>query len=134
MNQTMKYIGGAIVAGTAITLALHAAGVFTTVATAPGRIVNRTMSTVNIIQNYEWFYDANGQINARVGQIAAHAKLIAAETDKRERAQLNIELAGMQQSCRELVEKYNANSEKANHSIFKSNNLPDSFNPSICGA
>lgn len=113
-------------------LIAHAAGVVGTVASAPGRVVNKTLGTDNIITSYEWFYDTNAQITARKGQIRAHQKLAVDETDKREKSRLMLEMSAMQQSCRDMTTKYNANSQKANKSLFKSNSLPESFPDNAC--
>lgn len=121
-----------LLAGFLLYLGGHALGVFGTVATAPGRVVNKTLETDNIVSSYEWFYDVNAQFDARRGQIAGHTKLIATEQDKQERSRLNIELAAMRQSCRDLATKYNANSEKANKSLFKSRGLPESLSTTTC--
>lgn len=123
-----------LIAGFLLYLGGHALGVFGTVATAPGRMVNKTLQTDNIISSYEWFYDVNAQYEARRAQIAGHAKLLAGEQDKQERARLNMELAAMRQSCRDLATKFNANSVKANKSLFKSHNLPESLPITACEA
>lgn len=95
-------------------------------------IMTKTLNSDNVLHNYEWFYDVNASIESRVGQIRTHSKLASPETDSNERSKLNMELAAMQQSCRDLVTKYNANSQKANRSLFKSNGLPESFSISSC--
>lgn len=127
----VKWSFGAILAGLCIWMALHVAGVVGTAATAPGRVVTKTLETNNIIQNYEWFYDVNAQFEARKGQIKAHSKLLAT-ADAKEKSMLNIELGAMQQSCRDLATKYNANSQKMNTSVFKSNNLPSTLSTNEC--
>ncbi|MEY4376119.1 MAG: hypothetical protein RJB26_669 [Pseudomonadota bacterium] len=114
--------------------ALHVLGVIGTAATAPGRVVNKTLGADNIISSYEWFYDTNAQFDSRRGQIKAHAALARAEEDPKERARLNIELGAMRQSCRDMATKYNANSEKANKSIFKSRGLPETLQLNDCEA
>lgn len=115
-------------------LVMHIAGVFSTVATAPGRVVNKTLGTDNIIASYEWFFDANAQFNSRLGQIKGHANLVAIESEAKEKSRLNIELAAMRQSCRDLATRYNANSEKVNKSIFRSNSLPEALEMRHCEA
>lgn len=115
-------------------LLAHAIGVIGTVATAPGSVINKTLQTDNIIHNYEWFFDVNAQFNARRGQIATHSKMLAAEKDAAERSRLNIELAAMRQSCRDLATKYTANSDKANRSLFKSRGLPETLSINDCEA
>lgn len=123
-----------IVLGLLLFGALHIAGVLGTAASAPGRVVNKTLGTDNIISSYEWFYDTNAQFDARRGQIKAHAALAKTEEDAKERSRLNIELGAMRQSCRDLATKYNANSEKANKSIFKSRGLPETLQLNECEA
>lgn len=98
----------------------------------PGRVITKTFDADNMINNYEFFYDANNQVKARVGQIQGHKTIIADNSDASEKPRLRIELGAMQQSCRDLVGKYNANAIKANRSIFKGTAAPDSLNPSIC--
>lgn len=44
----------------AIGLAFNALNTASSVATAPGRVVQQTMQTDNIINNYEWFHQAQG--------------------------------------------------------------------------
>lgn len=99
-------------------------GAFSSVATAPGRVVKKTLDTNNIIQSYEWFYDVNAAFNARVNQVKQFKSLFNNEPDSSEKNRLRIELTAIQQTCRELATKYNANSEKMNKSIFKGWSLP----------
>ncbi len=103
-----------------------------TVATAPGRVLVKTLDTNNIIQSYEWFYDVNASYRAKVGQISQFKEFLNEEEDKAEKRKLRIESAAIQQVCRNLVEKYNANSTKMNKSIFKGWSLPVALNQSTC--
>ena len=128
----LKWGAGLAVVGFLLFGLLHVMGVIGTAATAPGRVVNKTLGTENIIASYEWFYDVNAQYEARSGQIKGHAALAKAESDPKERSRLNIELGAMRQSCRDLVAKYSANSEKANKSIFKSRGLPETLPLNAC--
>lgn len=110
-------------------------GVFSTVgtvATAPGRVISKTMQTDNIIQSYEWFYDINASYAAKTGQIRQFKKFYSSETDRKEKSRLRIEMAAIQQVCRNLTEKYNANSQKMNKSVFKGWTLPGVLNQSTC--
>jgi len=128
----MKWGLFVLAAGFLLFGALHVLGVIGTAATAPGRVVNKTLGTDNIISSYEWFYDTNAQFDSRRGQIKAHITLTKAEQDPKERSRLNIELSAMRQSCRDMATKYNANSEKANKSIFKSRGLPETLQLNEC--
>lgn len=101
-------------------------------ATAPARVVNRTLDTDNILNNYEMFFDVNGKIEARVNQIEAQKAVLKTESDASERSRLRMELSAMQQSCRSMVTQYNADALKQNRALFKSKNLPSSFDINIC--
>jgi hypothetical protein len=98
----------------------------------PGRIVNKTLDADNVITNYEWFHDANGNYLARVAQVKQFKGLLGAETDAQEKSRLRIDMAAIQQSCRDLSRRYNANSEKMNRGIFRSHDLPDQLNSGEC--
>lgn len=102
------------------------------VATAPARVVDRTFDTNNILENYEMFFNVNGQIESRLGQINAQKSVLKSEEDPSERSRLRMELSAMQQSCRGLVTQYNADAAKQNRALFKSKNLPSSFDINIC--
>lgn len=120
---------GAMVLVWVITNFLSAAG---SVVSAPGRVLSKTMQTDNIIQSYEWFYDVNAGYDARLGQIKQFKAFYHEETDKGEKSRLRIDLASVQQTCRDLATKYNANSQKMNKSIFKGWTLPDVLKQSTC--
>lgn len=98
----------------------------------PGRVVSKTFDADNILYNYEWFYDAYGNLRARTAQAQQFKKLLAEETDPIEKPRLRMELAAIQQSCRDLARRYNANAEKANRSIFMGRGVPAIFNTGEC--
>lgn len=98
--------------------------VLTNVATAPARVMNKTLETDNIIFNYEYFFDMNAAFTSRSAQVRQYKDLYMVELDKDEKIRLRTEMSAMQQSCRELVTKYNANSLKLNRRVFKDKNLP----------
>lgn len=102
------------------------------VATAPARVISKTLETDNIISNYEFFHDAWNSIQARVNQKNSHKGFLALENDPAEKTRLRIELAAIQQSCRDLVAKYNANATKTNRSIFMGREAPAAIDPSSC--
>lgn len=107
-------------------------GTASSVVSAPGRVIQKTLETDNIIQSYEWFYDVNAGYNARLSQVNQFKSLFESETDPAEKSRLRIDMAAIQQTCRDLTEKYNANSEKMNKSIFKGWSLPESLNQQTC--
>lgn len=106
------------------------------VLTAPGRVIQRTLDTDNIITSYEWYYDTWKQFDARVGQINSHLTAMkAAKTDGGDNATIDryrVEAEGMKQSCRDMAAKYNANSAKINKVIFKGRDAPATLNPGEC--
>lgn len=107
-------------------------GGFLNLASQPMKIANKTFQADNIIHNYEWFHDVDKQQKARVRQIMQFKGFLKSEDDKEEKSRLRMEMAGQQMSCRDLVAKYNANSEKINVGIFKGWSLPDNINPIEC--
>lgn len=104
------------------------------VATAPGRVVTKTMQTDNIIDSYATFFDTKASYDARLGQIADHKALIAGNSDPSEASRLRIELAAMRQSCRELAAGYNADAGRADKKIFQSRDLPATLSEETCNA
>jgi len=131
-GQTLKWtaIGG-------VCLAIVGGGIFALNAVMRpmqtiGGVMDRTFNADNVIAKYEWFHDAHGQYQSRVNQITATKRMFADEKDTAERSRLRIELAAQQQSCRDLVTRYNANSTKTNVSIFQGREAPSSLNIQTC--
>lgn len=108
------------------------AGWIFNIASQPARIISKTLDADNVIHNYEWFHDANGNYMARVSQIKQFKKLNADESDPQERSRLRIEMAAIQQSCRDLSRRYNANASKMNRGLFRERSLPDQLNTGDC--
>jgi len=104
----------------------------TTVVSAPSRVLNKTLETNNIIQTYEWFYDVSASYTSRLNQVNQYKTMLSTESDKGEKYRIRTELAAMQQTCRDLAAKYNANSEKMNKSVFKGWELPSSLSINEC--
>lgn len=130
--STLKYVAIGVAALIVIPVGLNAIGVFNTVATAPGRVINKTLQTNNIIFNYERFFDVKANYDARVAQINEQKPLLDAEKDPAERSRLRIELSAMKQSCRELANGYNADAQKLNRSLFRDNKLPEQLDVTAC--
>jgi hypothetical protein len=130
--STFKYVAIGVAALIAIPVGLNAIGVFNTVATAPGRVINKTLQTDNIIFNYERFFDVNANYTARVAQITEYKPVLAGETDPAEKSRLRTELSAMKQSCRELANGYNADAQKLNRSLFRDNKLPEQLDVTAC--
>lgn len=104
----------------------------TTVATAPSRVINQTLETNNIIASYDWFFAVNAQYNSKVAQLTQQKQFLADELDPAEKQKLRMEVSAIQQSCRELSNNYNANSEKMNMSFFRDKDLPSALDEKAC--
>lgn len=116
----------------ALPVAFGAYSTFSSVVTAPSRVINKTLQTDNIIFNYERFFDVNANFTSRVAQVKQYKEFLATETEPTEKVRLRTEMAAMQQSCRELATKYNADSQKMNRSLFKDKDLPYTLNIAEC--
>lgn len=124
--------GLAVVAGLILLPVLFTVyATFTTAVTAPGRVINKTLSTNNIIGTYEWFHDYNAQFKTRVSQIKSHKDLISNTTDNAEKSRLTMEVSAQKFSCRDLANRYNQESLKINKSIFK-NGVPENLDATAC--
>jgi hypothetical protein len=99
----------------------------------PARIVSKTFDADNVITSYEYYRDAYGNFQARTAQVTQFKKLMAtADVDQQEKNRLRIEVAAIQQSCRDLAQKYNANANKVNKSIFMGTSVPANLNAGEC--
>ena len=98
-------------------------------------VARRTFDADNIIFNYEQFHDVAEQHKAQLAHIDTHRGLIEtamAEQDRDELRRLRMELAALESSCRTLASEYNADSQKINRTLFKSNNLPHKLDLIAC--
>lgn len=130
--STFRTVALCVVGLLAVPLAVGAYSTFTTVATAPSRVINKTLETDNIVFNYERFFDVSANFTSRAAQVKQYKGFLATETDQTEKVRLRTEMAAMQQSCRELATKYNADSQKMNRSLFKDKDLPYTLNIAEC--
>lgn len=127
-----KVIGAGLALLVAVPVGCSVLGGLTSVASAPGRVVQKTMKTENIVSNYEYFHAASSNFVAKGAQVQQFKSLLKDETDKSEAARLRIDLAGVQQSCRDLAAEYNGRSAMVNRSIFKGTTTPVQLNAAIC--
>jgi hypothetical protein len=97
----------------------------------PAELISKTFDADRAIRKYEWFHEAAAQIDAKRNDISAHTALVA-QSFGTEKNRLMIEKAGMQQACRDLVARYNAESTKVNSVIFKGMSAPNSFSLTTC--
>lgn len=124
----------AVIAGVSIlSIGGSILGTLTNVAvTQPTRIINKTFDADNVINNYEWYRDAHGNFKAKISQVNQYKKIYEYETNSGEKSRIRIDLAAIQQSCRDLAGRYNANSLKINRSIFRGTNVPETLNMGDC--
>jgi flagellar basal body-associated protein FliL len=121
-----------IVAGAALFIIAGATAWVIHVASQPAAIAAKTLDADNVVANYEWFHDAQGNYLARVAQRRQFTALLAAEKDPAEKSRLRIEAAAIQQACRDLAQRYNANAAKSNRNIFMGRDVPPSLDAADC--
>jgi hypothetical protein len=117
-------------------------GILSSVVTAPGRVITKTLETDNIIGNYEWFKRQYNDIKAIETRMAIARKTVkdfsqevpvAVRTfeDKQQYNRLMIILQGLEGQWTVMVAEYNSRSQMANRSIFKTGELPDYFSTTL---
>lgn len=126
------YVAGALGLLIVLPVGCSLYSVYSSVTTAPARVINKTLQTNNILTNYELFHDESKQFEARLAQVSEQRGFLADEKDAAERSRLRMEMAAQQQSCRELAADYNANSLKLNRQLFKDRGLPPVLDASRC--
>lgn len=98
----------------------------------PAELVNKATDTTQMLANYEWFYEAANNFTARAAQVRSFKSLLTSETDHAEQSRLRVDLSAVQQSCRELAAKYEAQSGKIHVGYLKSKDLPEILNAKEC--
>jgi len=130
-GKAVKWVLILMVGFSAMGIAGSYLGLIGKAATAPSRVMSQALETDNIVQSYEWFYDVNAAYDARLSQVETHKGWLL-DSDGKESRTLRIELGAMQQTCRDLATKYNANSQKMNKKYFKGWSLPHVLDQSTC--
>jgi hypothetical protein len=130
--STMLKVLGAVAALIVLPVACSVYSTYSSVVSAPSRVINKTLQTNNILTNYELFHDESKQFEARVAQLREHEVYLRDEKDPDERTRLRMEFGAQQQSCRELAADYNANSLKLNRQLFKDRGLPPVLDAQLC--
>lgn len=123
-------VGGIAMVG--LSMIGNVASTASSVATAPGRVIQKTMETNNIIAKYEYFHDAYAVYKSRVAQIREFKQILAETKDEAEKSRVRIELSAQKSSCRDIANQYNANSTKTNQSIFKGQEAPTLLDMTAC--
>ena len=77
-----------------------------------GGVVSKTISSENILANYQWFYDQKNEIDATRNKVK-----IARRNNLPETAGIEMVLQGM-------IGEYNSRSKQINRKLWKANDLP----------
>lgn len=133
MAKIIGYVFAGILVLFGIGLFFHFLSTASSVATAPGRVIQRTMETDNIIATYERFHDRWKGYEARVAQLRETQRYYEAETDPKERSRIRVDPSAQRQSCREIASAYNADSAKTNREIFRGRTAPVELDMAACG-
>lgn len=110
------FVGLGILFGTLDVLGVYGNAAAKT-ATAPARVLDKTMDTENIITSYEKFRDTYTAYESKIEQIKSDSAVKPSSKDDADN--LAIEIRGEKQACRDLVASYNADAIKTNKNIFK---------------
>lgn len=122
-----------------IVIVLGAVGWVLRLASQPARIVEKTLDADNVLYNYEWFKQQYQDVQATDQKIGNTESLLAGSVaDGRSRSEWGFEetqqhanlqrtLLGLENYRQDLVAKYNARSQMANRSIFKTGELPETL-------
>lgn len=100
-------------------------------------VVDKTLNADNAIYNYEWFkqqyadyISLKNKVNLSSDLLISYEKNLPADRtkwakeDKDEDSRLNTILLGQKQQLADLIAEYNAKSQMANRTIFKTGDLP----------
>ena len=106
------------------------------IATTPARVISKIVDEDNVINRYEWYYDAYHKCLAYDKQVvnarAAYDSHVSGMDkgswqDKQEQSRLRMVVMGIRNQRVALVEQYNANSRKLTQNVFKGWSLPASL-------
>lgn len=135
--RTGLSFGVAVLLGVMVLSVIGGTGFFViNLLSQPARIVQKTFDADNVIYNYEWFKQQNADIqsittkatnaDASVKEFEAAAGERSTWTfeDKQREAQLSSVALGLKNQRASMVAEYNARSQMANRSIFKTGDLP----------
>jgi len=102
------------------------------------KVVEKTLDADNIIYNYEWFKQRNQDILAIDSKVRGADEAVSMfkedagprkdwrRGDREESFRLSSILLGLKQQRADMAAEYNARSEMANRSIFRTGDLPES--------
>ncbi|MEV8639407.1 hypothetical protein AB0395_47925 [Streptosporangium sp. NPDC051023] len=136
--RPVRWFFGALAVALAVGLVFWIVGWLTQPLRTASGVRERVGDPDNVLYQYEHFHDLCAGVRADDAKITAKRDEITAY-DKRhpngdksdqfqaapKRDRLDTELTGLQQHRADLVETYNADSAKANRSLFKDRSLPE---------
>lgn len=138
--STWKVVGGVALTAVGIPVACSVINTTASVTTAPGRVIQRTLTTDNIVSNYEWFKQQVQDVGAMDRRLETqHSAMATFEKsagprsdwtfeDRTEHARLNAIIAGLEGQRAAMVAEYNARTQMANRDLFRTNDLPETLN------
>lgn len=103
---------------------------FFTLVTLPMGIIGKVATPDNVLTNYSRFHDLHGVHKMRIAQIKDYRTITP--LDAADASRIRIEIAAMQQTCREAATRYNADAAKVHVGIFKGQSLPETLSVAAC--
>lgn len=107
-------------------------------------VVDKTLNADNAIYNYEWFkkeyadyISLKNKVQLSQQSLDSYTSTLPKERekwtsdDKNELSRLNTILLGQKQQLQDLISEYNAKSQMANRTIFKTGDLPQQLPTTI---
>lgn len=122
-------------------VSLNFSGTLGSIISAPGRVIQQTLETNNIVGNYEWFHQQVRDIDTARGRVRTNtASIREFETmagpretwkldDRQEWARLNSVVTGSRNYYLQLIQDYNARAAMLNRSVFRDRSLPEMISP-----
>lgn len=132
---------GMVALMTVMGVGLSYCGTASRVATAPGRIIERTVDPERVIQNYEWFRTQYQDIESFTQQIeiqgAARNRFLCemrdvprrewSDNDQYRYGQIDDRFNGLQAQRRRMIGEYNARTAMLNRNLFRGADVPASI-------
>lgn len=134
----MRYIGyffgglGLIAAALVFFMIAGAMGTAANVLSTPGRVINDTVRTENVINSYNGFYKLRSSFDTKISSIKSYLASTAGETDAGQLRIIQSNVFAMRTVCMDLANTYNNNAEKLTSSFFKDGRLPQQLDPTEC--
>lgn len=148
MGTFFKWVGGIVMAAAllfVVIVSFNLTGTLGSIISAPGRVIQKTLETDNIINNYEYFIDAYNNTIPRQKQAYQNAKeayqnflsLLPEDrekwkqADKAEASRLSSIVLATKNIYVSTITEYNSKSRMLNRNVFKDRNLPYEIEPEL---